>query len=141
MVSHSKQSAVAQEDKFGCSIACVAFVKRTSYKAAKEKYFEKPQQAGTVGYTCKEVAEALSSPKNGYRYFYIKRRQASLDGAIVFIKRSNRYPSGHYLAKSAYGWMDPWIDFKAGRNFDAGKATPGFRNRLTGKAIYAILKK
>jgi len=64
------------------------------------------------------------------------------DGVIVFIKRSVRYPAGHYLARMNGQWMDPWINFPNDQNIKNIKnATSGFRKKLPGKPIYALFSR
>jgi len=75
-------------------------------------------------------------------YKYIKgkiRKKIYQDNTIVFIKRSKKYPYGHYLSRYKSSWMDPWINSKNDRKIKKIKA--GFRKRLPGKAIYAIFLK
>ena len=58
--------------------------------------------------------------------------------AIVYVKKSKKYPAGHYLCRLGYigyKWMDPWINFPD-RDIQAG-----FRRRLPGKPVYVIFPK
>jgi hypothetical protein len=77
-----------------------------------------------------------------YQYRYLKPRLRKIiyrDDVIVFIKRSKKYPFGHYLVRYQNLWMDPWINFP--KEKDVKKAKAGFRKRLPGKAIYALFPK
>ncbi len=132
--------SIAQEDPFGCGIACVAFVNGIGYKSAKKRFFKKPENAGNTGFLCKDLVKALSIANKDYNYKYMKRRMKIKNNTIVFIKRSKFHPKGHYLVKSKIGWMDPWINFDI-ENPDVSKAVSGFRKRLPGKAIYAVFPK
>ena len=55
--------------------------------------------------------------------------------AIVYVKKSKKYPAGHYLCRLGHKWMDPWINFPD-RDIQAG-----FRRRLPGKPVYVIFPK
>ena len=127
--------AITQKDSMGCSIACVAFVCGKSYDSAK-KQFKNAGRAKTNGFICKEIVESLARAGKSYKYNYIKRKSKWKEGTIVFIKRSKRYPAGHFLARAADGWMDPWIDWSECQ--DIRKAKAGFRKRLPGTPIYKI---
>lgn len=131
------QNPIAQRDSFGCGIACIAFITKTSYAKAKASYFKNKKSASTFGYLCKDLVSALSRAKKRYGYKYTKSRAKFRNNVIVFIKRSKRYPAGHYLVKTDKGWMDPWINFDANKN-NVEKAYAGFRKRLPGKPIYII---
>ncbi len=131
---------ITQEDKLGCGIACVAFVSKLSYNYAKKNYFSKPHQASTLGYLCKDLVKALSKAGKDYQYNYLKSRVMYKENSIIFIKRSKKYPVGHYLVKTKNGWMDSWINFnKLNKNLSEAKS--GFKKRLPGKAIYIIFPK
>ncbi len=132
--------SITQKDSFGCGIACVAFICKVSYDYAKKNYFNRPHNASTLGYLCKDIVRALSKSDKNYCYKYLKRRIKYKKNTIVFIKRSNKYPFGHYLTKTRNGWMDPWINFD-NLNHKLPQANSGFRKRLPGKPIYAIIQK
>ncbi len=129
------RTAVAQEDPLGCAIACFAFVNQISYKKAKGSYFDGGKNAIASGYLCRDLVRALAAGGKEYDYKYIKRKMDFKEDTIVFVKRSRRYPKGHYLVKSASGWMDPYMNFNVGK---MEKARAGFRIRLPGKPIYAV---
>ncbi|MDE1855517.1 MAG: hypothetical protein KGH57_04345 [Candidatus Micrarchaeota archaeon] len=133
------KKAIKQKDSFGCGIACVAFVNNVDYETAKRNYFGVNQKAVTTGYLCKDMVMALQRAGKEYCYKYIKKPMALKEDTIVFIKRSKRYPDGHYLAKSKLGWMDPWINFDIKRP-NVEEAQAGFRKRLPGRPIYAIIR-
>ncbi len=123
---------VAQEDPMGCGIACVASLCGISYQKAK-KLFDKPQNAVSIGYFCRDIVRALGKTGKRYSFRRIKRKTHYPENSIVFIAYSKRYPAGHFLARAENSWMDPWIDFPSIKNVRAG-----FRNRLPGKAEYLV---
>lgn len=129
--------AIAQEDTYGCGLACVAFITGNNYKETKNKNFKNKKTARTFGYLCKDLVQALVRAGRQYGYKYLKRNIGLSNNTIVFIKRSKRYPAGHYLVKTTKGWMDPWINFNV-KKIDIRKAKAGFRAKLPGKPIYAI---
>lgn len=129
--------AVRQEDSFGCGLACVASVTNNSYKEARRKYFRDIGRVKTFGLLCRDLVKGLELADRKYDYKHIKRSERFRENTIVFIRRSKRYPSGHYLVKTSKGWMDPWINFSL-RNIDVRRAKAGFRKRLPDKPIYAV---
>ena len=131
------RKSITQEDSFGCGVACVAWITNKSYKRAKKEYFKDANSASIFGYLCRDLVAALAKAKKQYSYKYVKGRLRFRDGYIIFIKRSKRYPAGHYFVKTGKGWMDPWINFDY-RNAEVNRANSGFRKRLPGKPIYVI---
>jgi len=131
---------VVQKDAMGCGLACIAFVVGKSYEqivgiAGREK-------AKNRGFYCRELVAILDRSGYFYQYRYLKPRLRKIiyrDDVIVFIKRSKKYPFGHYLVRYQNLWMDPWINFP--KEKDVKKAKAGFRKRLPGKAIYALFRK
>mgnify|MGYP001563219775 CR=1 FL=1 len=126
---------IRQEDPFGCGIACVAFVTDISYEDSLKLFEDGKSKAKKVGFLCKEIVNALKFKGQIYEYKYVKIRYRKIiynQNTIVFIKRSNKYPTGHYLVRANNKWMDPWI------NFPYENAKAGFRKRLPGKPIYMI---
>lgn len=127
------EKSVTQEDPMGCSIACVAFILGINYKQSK-KYFKGLGSPVKSGYWCKDVVKALSRAGLSYDYKYIKRKIDFKEDTIVFIKRTKRYPIGHYLVKAKSGWMDPWINLHS----SIKNAKSGFRKRLPSRGIYVV---
>ncbi|MDE1823213.1 MAG: hypothetical protein KGH50_02710 [Candidatus Micrarchaeota archaeon] len=123
---------ITQEDASGCGIACVAFVCRTSYGFAKRRYF-KGLGSPARGYFCRDLVKALGRAGKRYGYRHIKGRERLKPGTIIFIKRSERYPAGHYLVKTGNGYMNPWINFPDIRN-----PKSAFARRLPGIPSYAV---
>jgi hypothetical protein len=128
---------IVQKDAMGCGLACVAFVVGKSYKqivAVVDK-----EKAKNRGFYCRELAAILNQFGYFYQYRHLKPRLQKIiyrDDVIVFVKRSKKYPFGHYLVRYQNLWMDPWINFPKEKEIKKAKA--GFRKRLPGKAIYAI---
>lgn len=130
-------NSVTQKDPYGYSLACVAFLLQKQYQEVV-KYIDH-SKAKDYGFTCKELISLLTKFNLNYQYKYLKprlRKKIYRSGTIVFIKRSKRYPSGHYLIRYKERWMDPWINFSMGAKLN--KAQAGFRKRLPGRAIYAL---
>lgn len=125
--------SVTQEEPLGCGIACVAYICEISYKTAKKKYFKNNNRAITLGYFCKDLVTALSKAGKSYSFMRVKKKPTFKNGTIVFISRSKRYPMGHYLVKTDYGWMNPWINFP-----DIKPARSCFSKKLPGKPVYMI---
>ena len=129
---------IVQEDLFGCAPACVACILDLNYSRALRIFKNGKKYVRSMGFFCSEIVEALRKTGREYEYRHINskiKKRIYLGGTIVFIKRSTRYPVGHYLCRAKNKWMDPWI------NFPNLAAKAGFRKRLPGKPIYAILKK
>lgn len=131
---------ITQQHHFGCGAACVAFVAEVSYRKAVELLGI--EKAVKQGFTCQELVVTLQQLGWSFTYKYINAKvqpQIYQDGTIVFIKRSKKYPVGHYLVRYQSQWMDPWINFYA--NQDISDAQSGWRDRLPGKPIYVLIKK
>ena len=131
-------SPIKQQHSYGCGIACVAYITKVRYQDVINSIDDGANKAENKGFFCKELTGFLKNNGLHYRWKYINiktRNKIYHQGTIVFIKRSKRYPSGHYLARNGNTWMDPWI------NFPDAIIKAGFRKRLPGKVIYAILPK
>lgn len=125
---------IKQENKLGCGVACVASILNLSYRNAL-KLFPK-NRAEKHGFICKEIVQALGRGGLRYEYKYIKPRFENKiygEDTVVFIQRSRKYPEGHYLVRKDRKWIDSWI------NFPNKKRRAGFRKKLPGRPIYAIL--
>ena len=129
--------SLVQRGPFGCGVACVAFVLGEKYSEVANLLGK--NNARTTGFYCKDLIWILRKFGQNYSYKYLRRRlkkKIYKDGIIVFIKRSKRYPFGHYLVRHNGLWMDPWINFT--KDNTIAKAKAGFRKRLPGKPIYMI---
>jgi len=134
------KGAIKQKHSLGCGFACLAFVTGLSYDHIIS-YFGKIK-AKKEGLYCREIVNFLKRffPKAHFKYLKPKwKRKIYQDGTIVFIKRSEKYPYGHYLVRYKNLWMDPWINLLKDERITKAKA--GFRKRLPGKPIYAIFLK
>jgi hypothetical protein len=133
----------AQKHYFGCGFACLASLLEIEYIQAFNLIEGGEQKAVGSGLLCREVVTILQ--QQGFinsHYKYLKprlKRTIYHDGTIVFIKRSKRFPVGHYLIRAEGQWMDPWINFQ--QNNDAFLAQSGFRKRLPSTPIFAIYAK
>ena len=126
---------IKQENPLGCAVACVAFILEINYQNALKFFDNGEVKADDIGFFCREIVMVLDKAGLKYNYKYLKdriRREIYKQNTIVFIKRSDKYPAGHYLCRSNDKWMDPWI------NFPNKKIRVGFRKRLPGKPIYLI---
>jgi hypothetical protein len=131
------KESITQEDSMGCGAACVAFISGQKYQNSVEVLGI--HKAKTVGYHLKELIDGLEYFGITSYFRHLKPKSKSdtyRQGAIVFIKRSARYPYGHYLARHNDTWMDPWINLPFDK--DIKNAKSGYRKRLPGKAQYVI---
>lgn len=130
--------SIKQEHSYGCGVACAAFIVKMRYQDVISAIDDGKNKANSKGFWCKELVAFLNSKKFSYQCKYVNRKIRNKiyhQGTIVFIKRSKKYPSGHYLARYENKWMDPWI------NFPEIIIKAGFRKKLPGRSIYAILPK
>ena len=129
---------ITQEDGMGCGAACVAFATGMTYRQVANIMGR--DKARTVGFQLREVVNALGRYGLDYHFKYVKpkvKKSIYQDGAIVFIKKSARYPFGHYLIRHDGLWADSWINLVFDKNIANAKS--GYRKRLPGKAQWAIL--
>ncbi len=122
----------------GCGAACVAFAANKTYQQAVGVLGR--QKARSVGFQLKEMVDALSQYGLSYHFKHVKpktKQSIYEDGVIVFIKRSVKYPYGHYLIRHNGLWADPWINLVLDKNL--ANARSGYRQRLPGKAQWAVL--
>lgn len=130
-------NSVTQLDPLGCGAACISFITGKNY--AEVVTLLGQSQAEHRGFYCGELIAVLSKLGISYTYKYIKpwlRNRIYQNKAIVFIKRSESYPAGHYLVRYKGQWMDPWINFCENSNITQAKS--GFRKKLPGMPIYAL---
>ncbi len=129
---------VKQEDNLGCAVACVAFVLKIKYSDSLDLFIDgKKRVEKTANFYCPEIAKILN--KNGLNYAWTKlsdKNQKLLlaNNSIVFIKKSDKYPYGHFLTKHKGKWMDPWI------NLPEQNILAGFRDKLPNEPTYIIYK-
>ncbi len=124
--------SIIQKDQLGCGIACTAKVLSLDYVTTK-KLFSKKEN----GFLCTDIVCVLRKFGVMASYSYIGNKKIKYKNKdIVFIKRSKRYPEGHYLIRIDGLWMDSWINFSV--NCKLKNAQSGYRKKLPGKAIYLI---
>lgn len=126
---------IKQEDQLGCAVACVAFTLNVSYKNSLMLVRQGKRKAKNTGFLCKDIVKTLRKWGLNYKYNYIKdkiKNKIYQSGTIVFLRRSKKYPAGHYVCRVNKKWMDPWI------NFPDTKIEAGFRKKLPEKPIYLI---
>lgn len=131
-----KFKLVAQEDPMGCGIACIASLLKITYDSAK-RLFPK-DYSSTRGYYIKEISNALEKKGLVVKYgkFNNKTKEyANKEGSIVFIKRSEKFPYGHYLLKTDKGWMNPWINYPK-----INPAKAGYEKNIPGEIQWIIYK-
>jgi hypothetical protein len=133
---------IPQKDNLGCGVACLAFLLNSDYLTTLKIIKNGKYKAKNKGFLCNEIVKALKMEGKIFRCKYVSpksRKNIYKDNSIVFIKRSKKYPAGHYLCRYKNLWMDPWINFD--KNDDLKYAKAGFRKRLPGKPIYLISEK
>lgn len=132
------RNSITQEFDYGCGIACFAFALGFTYKEAAN-YLGK-SQANSSRFWVKDFVAALNKAGKPYVSKHVKPsllKKIYEEGTIVLIRRSKHYPAGHYLIRHQGYWMDPWINLPSDK--DIFHATSGFRKRLPGKPMYALL--
>jgi len=132
------RQSITQEFEYGCGIACFAFALGISYKQAVSMLGSK--QTNSNRFWIKDLVAALNTAGHPYKSVYIKPRCHKgiyTEGTIVLLRRSKLYPSGHYLIRHNGQWMDPWINMNVSK--DISLALSGFRTRLPGSPMYAVL--
>jgi len=132
-----KYKLIAQEHPMGCAIASTASLLESSYKKTL-RLFDK-SYTSTRGYYLKDIIWALK--KRGFNYKYSKvtnktKRYLEIPGSIVFIRRSKKYPAGHYLLKIKNGWMNHWINYP-----EINPTKAGVNKKLPGKAQWVLYKR
>jgi len=123
---------VTQEEQAGCGVACVASILKLKYRQAK-KLFKKNS---TKGYYCKELVSALRKSGKNYSYKKIShstKKYLNENGTIVFIRKSKKYPIGHYLLKTKNGWMNSWINYPSIKPVKSG-----YNKKLPGKPQWIL---
>ena len=132
-----KYKPITQEHPMGCGVACTASICGISYEKALNLFNK--NHASTRGYYLKEIILALKKRKENYQGSKVNnntKKYLKMLGSIVFIRRSKKYPAGHYLLKTKKGWMNPWINHPK-----ISPAKSGFNKKLPGKAQWVLYKK
>lgn len=135
----AKRSAVLQKHPMGCGVACVAFVLGRTYERAHGD-FAKKNGAWTRGYYCSEIVRALTralKKRGRYRWYELPSKVGDPDipvGSIVFVASCRRYPSGHFLVKTAANrYMNPWINFPS-----IAPSQAGFETKLPSRPTFVV---
>lgn len=131
------KESITQEFDYGCGIACLAFALDMTYQQAAN--YVGNSQANSNRFWVRDLTIALNKSGKGYVSKYVKPHIATKiyhEGTIVLIRRSKRYPAGHYLIRHNGYWMDPWINLPINRNI--AQARSGYRAQLPGKPMYAL---
>ncbi len=131
-----KQS-VTQELDYGCGVACFAFVTNMTFKQAV--VFLGKEYSVINGWRPSDLVEALNRFGFSYKTNYVRKKEGLMypSGTLVLIERSAQYPVGHYLVFEDGQWMDPWINLPDDATLK--HAESGFRSKLPGKAMYALM--
>lgn len=128
---------ITQEHPMGCGVACIASLLGISYERALNLLNK--SHASARGYYLKDIILALKKRRLNYQNSKVNnntKKYLKIPGSIVFIKRSKKYPAGHYLLKTKSGWMNPWINYS-----EINPAKSGFNKKLPGKAQWILYKK
>lgn len=126
---------VTQQHSYGCAIACVAILLGINYREALSLFKNGKAKAENTGFYCREIVGVLNAAGLNYRHLFSKRypkRKIYRSGVIVFLRRSRKYPAGHFVCRLHGKWMDPWA------NFPKQIREAGFRKRLPEKLAYVI---
>ncbi len=131
--------SITQKDPYGCGIACLAFYLNISYTEGYTLIPNAKKKAKRTGFSVQELTTALrNQTKTPHSSNYIKqklKRKIYKMNTIIFIRRTKKYPAGHYLIRTKNkSWMDPWYNFPSLLKH----AKSGFRRRLPGNPIYII---
>lgn len=131
---------VPQQDGFGCGFACLASLLDISYNEILSLVADGENKAKHHGLYCQDIVIFLRA--NGFVDAYFQSLKPNMkgriykNGTIVYIKKSKKYPAGHYLLRIDDKWMDPWVNFVD--DPDVTHSKPGYRKRLPGTPIYGI---
>src|SRR5260221_914442 len=112
MPEGNSKTHITQLHNYGCGAACVAFISGVNYLKVVSLLSE--LIVLVKGYHCRELVIALERLGLTYSLNHInskKRKLVYQEGVIVFIRRSKKYPAGHYLVRHNNLWMDPWVNF------------------------------
>lgn len=131
------RKSITQEAPYGCGIACFAFVANITYKDAA--YLLGKEQSNSDRFIIKHFRQELNRYGLSYISKHVKRNQSVEyeKGMIVLLRRSERFPVGHYLAYNEGKWMDPYINLEDDYNFQNPKS--GFRDILPGQIMYVLV--
>lgn len=132
------KKSITQELDYGCGVACFAFACGITFWQAIELLGK--EYSVKFGWKPSDLTRALNDSGLTYKNNYVRKKafdQTYPEGTLVLIERSQNYPVGHYLILHHGKWMDPWINMTD--DSSVLNAISGFRDRLPGKAMYAII--
>jgi len=121
----------------GCAVACIAGLTGLTYDQIQRLFNE--NKSSTKGYDLKEISSTLKKKKlyyKGSKVNDLTKKYLKIPGSIVFIRRSKKYPAGHYLLRTKQDWMNSWINYPK-----IAPAKAGFMKRLPGEAQWILYKK
>ena len=102
---------IAQQDKWGCGVACVASLLAVPYEVAKQRLVEYKGRGINQfpkGLELDPIVKVLHDA--GVEVLADWFAQEFPDGTIVYIEGGEPYECGHYLLRVSGGWMDPWFN-------------------------------
>jgi hypothetical protein len=125
------QNTIPQEDDLGCGAACLAVLLKISYKKVISLLNENKIDIKN-GLYFKQMIDVLNKVVGKDFYFkHLKdKKLVYKNGMIVYIKRTNKFPFGHFLIRENNMWHDSWI------NLPSEPIVAGFRKRLPYKPSY-----
>lgn len=131
------RQSVTQKLDYGCGVACFAYICNLTFEQAVD--FLGKEYSVQHGWRPSDLVSALSHYGFSYKNHYVRKKQDLVfpKGTIVLIERSADYPVGHYLVLDDDQWMDPWINMP--KNNKLKDAESGFRSKLPGNAMYALM--
>jgi|SRR3989344_1619346 len=129
--------STTQQGPSGCAPACVAQILGIPYMKAVRLFKGGMVKEIYRGFYCREIVAVLKKRGIGSEFKYVNKKivkKIYKNRTIIYIKRSKKYPQGHFLCRSNGMWMDPWINMPK-----MNPAKSGFRRKLPGKPMYVVL--
>ena len=129
---------VRQEDDFGCGFACTAYLCDMQYQDVK-KFTNNPENAEIGGYRCKPLCDILNriykekkSDKVWKTKYVGKTKNPEIpNNSIIYINKNDKYKYGHYIVKTEYGYMNPFVNLDK-VDGDSRLSKSGFENDICG---------
>lgn len=124
-----------QHDINGCGIACLANLLNKDYQTVK-KDFENKFYKIDRGIKVFDMANYLNDLGKNYKTKFFNTNKeftqkdfnsfSKIEGSITLIRKSNKYPVGHYLLRVKEGWVDSWFNLPSINNVyaDVRKTLP-----------------
>ncbi len=130
------EKPVTQQAPAGCAVACVATLLGTNYESALNLFRDGRNRHFTSGFYNNDIVRVLEKKHIKAQARHVTKINPGdiyKEGTIVFLRRGEKYPIGHYLLRKDNQWIDSWINFP---NINPAKA--GFRKRLPAEVQYVI---